>query len=52
MDELTFVFDMDGNQVSCHIQGLDNLAEDPFGYGDSKSEALQDLMTRLGPDLN
>lgn len=52
MGELTFVFGVDGNQDCVHIQGRDNLAEDPVGFGDNPKEALENLLEQLGPNLD
>lgn len=51
MDEVSFNFMLDGDQWSCHLPGLDNLAEDPVGFGPDKKSALQHLLEQLGDDL-
>lgn len=51
MDELTFCFVMDGACWSVHIQGFDCLAEHAFGFGYTKKEAVESLVSQLGSDL-
>lgn len=51
-EELVLVFKMDGDRWSVHFQGFDNLQENAFGFGDTKKDALENLMEQLGPDLN
>ena len=51
-EEITFQFGIDGNQIYCNIIGLECLAEHPFGFGDNKKQALEDLVSQLGSDLN
>lgn len=52
MNELTLEFGMDGNKVCVSILG-DNREgpEKAYGFGETKKEAVQDLLQWLNDDL-
>lgn len=49
MGTLTFEFGIDGNQISCTLANDNKLA---FGYGNTRKQALDDLIQQLGPELD
>lgn len=51
MEELVFVFEIDGNAWHCHFQDYVNPMESVEGFGVTKKEALENLLERLGDDL-
>lgn len=42
-----FVFQPDGDMWSVCVRGFENLAEHPFGFGYTKREALEELLSRM-----